>query len=189
MLAAATRALRRAPLPTLDGWTTGRTGQGGQLVAALLVLTAFEAPAVHLVLHAKLGPGHALLQLAIGALHLYGVAWLVGDLRLVRESAHVLGPDALSLRQGARWRGEVPYAQLAAVELASPAARPDTLRLSGLDTPNVLLRLRAPVAIAGPFGISRRAARIALHLDEPAAFADALRARIGSADEDTGRDR
>jgi hypothetical protein len=181
ILLAAWRALRRRPLPPPppDGFTIGRTGTAGQLVAALLVVTAFEAPALHLILHARLGPGHALLQLALGALHLYGVAWLVGDLRLVREAGHRVSADALELRLGTRWRGEVPYERITSVALGEPRAGDrDTLRLSALDRPRVLVVLASPIELVGPIGIRRRAARLALSVDEPRAFVDALQRRL-----------
>ena len=172
MMTAAWRALARRPIAQADGtFTTTRTSRVGMLVTMVIVLSLFEAPAVHALLHgARLGV-HALVLLA----HLYGIAWLAGDRRLMQESGHRIDGDALALALGARWRGVIPRAQLASVRRLDGERPPrGTLRLCPADSPNVELVLRAPATLTGLFGLRRRATRLALFADDPDALIAAL---------------
>jgi hypothetical protein len=58
-------------------------------------------------------------------------------------------------------------------EPGTPAAA-DYINLMKQATPNVLLELTEPTAIKLPAGRSRTVRRIAIHLDDPAAFLAAL---------------
>lgn len=170
--AAAWRALRRRPIVHAGGtFTTTRTSRAGMLVTAVIVMSLFELPVLHLLLHHARFAAHA----ALAFVHLYGIAWLLGDLRLMRESGHRVDGDTLVLALGARWRGEIPRAQIVEARRldGGPAPR-GALRLCPADTPNVALRLRAPVTLTGLFGLRRTSAHLALFVDDADAFLAAL---------------
>lgn len=179
------RPLRR-PDRGPDTYTTTHQSAWGAWVGALLMISVAEIALVHLLLaHAAAHPGtHAL----VFALHAYGLAWLLGDWRLMRETAHRLRPDALHLALGARWRATIPYARIEAVdpgEVDEPdrligEKRPkDHLAITPLDTPNLTITLTAPTPIEALYGFTRTARVLLLRVDDPAALAAALRARIG----------
>lgn len=180
------RALRRRPIAA-DPSAFSTTAQSSypSLVVVIIVASAFELPAMHLLLGARLGPGHAGVHLAVLALHLYSIAWLLGELRLLRESAHTIRDGALCLRLGLRAGGRVPLGAIAAVRLLPP---PDPFaprkrerglaRLTPLDAPNLRLELSEPVTLVRLFGQRRQATTLELHVDEPERLCAALGAPI-----------
>jgi hypothetical protein len=167
LLAAAFRS--RSPLPPLPGcFTTTRTSRMNQLLVTIVVLTLFEAPALHLVLHGW--PTH----LIVLGLHVYGFLWLLGDARLMRESGHRLG-NALEIHLGARKRGLIPYAQIHSARLISDGKRGG---ITPFDPPNVEVELKAPATLTGYFGLRRTLSTLRLYVDEPERFVAQL---MGSA--------
>lgn len=104
-------------------------------------------------------------------MHVYTVLWLVGDLRaLVLRPIRIEG-GRLLLRIGLRWEADVPLAAIAAVERGPSAAG---LRLGVLGSPNLVVRLRSPMQVHGPFGIRKTAGALLLQVDDPDALAAAL---------------
>ncbi|MEM8998308.1 MAG: hypothetical protein AAGF23_26225, partial [Acidobacteriota bacterium] len=116
----------------------------------------------------------------LSALSLYGLAWLVGDYRAVRLQRSTVGDGVFSFRLGLRWAAEIPLASIERVRSLTPSERAsirtdkETLTAVLLGEPNMLLELREPVAFRGPYGIRRRVDRVALTIDEPAAFETAV---------------
>lgn len=167
---AAWRLVRRRPLVDDDRFTTTRTSQHGRIVTALIVVTACEAPASHLLLRA-LGVS-PLARAIIVVVELYAIVWLLGDYQLMRESGHRLTPDTLELRLGARWHGRIPRSQIAAV--VPPASSSRKRALTPFDAPNLELRLHAPVRLKTYFGLTRELTSVRLYVDDPERFSAAL---------------
>jgi hypothetical protein len=181
ILAAATRAISRRPLPAVEGaFTTVRSSELGRLYFGLALITLCELPAVHLLLHAWLGSGRPMPHVALAAVHVYGLVWLLGDWRLLAETGHRIDGGCFEVRLGGRWRGQVP---LALVEAAIPLSESKRTRgdLSPLEPANVCLALRSPVELAGSFGIRREVDRLRLRVDDPAGLVEALRASLAPA--------
>ncbi len=176
------RALRRRPIAPADAaFGATATSSYPSLVVGIIVASALELPAVHLLLSARLGPGHAGTHLAVLALHLYSIAWLLGDRRLLAESAHTVEAGALVLRLGLRASGRVP---LGAITKAHRLPPPDPfaprkrerglLRVTPLDPPNVRLELAEPITIRTLLGMRRQARTLELYVDEPERLCAAL---------------
>ena len=153
------------------------------LVVALLVLLAIEAPAVHFVLGALFEPSSTLAvarTVLLGSSAYLGV-WLIGDLRILRESPGVVvGGDLLHVELGLRVRGRVPLAAVVAVDTADPGPSPTAIRISPQPEPNCHLLLCEPVILRGPFGIPLRGDRLDLYLDDPAGFVAVLDERLAT---------
>jgi hypothetical protein len=188
LCSAAWRALSRSAI-VVDGsrFSTARTSQLGRFVVGMIVVTLMEAPALHLILHRQ----SLLVHLFVLGLNLLTIVWLLGDRRLIEESGHRLGDDALELALGRRWQGRLAYTQLRSarrIEGIGPLSRrrapaPRTLRLTPLDTPNVELVLRAPTRLRRPpLGIARPVERVQLFVDEPDRFVAALATRLPPAE-------
>jgi hypothetical protein len=95
----------------------------------------------------------------------------------------LLGDDGLRVRVGLLWDAVIPYAAVAEVADAPrpPLDRrtPGYLHAAFAGTPQTLLTLAEPMDVAGMYGMRRKGVRrIALYVDEPAAFRAALRARL-----------
>jgi len=107
-------------------------------------------------------------------LHLYALLWLLGDARAVRSRVTRIDRDTLRLRLGLRWQADIPRAAIDSVEVGNAPA--GSLRLRILGAPNLVIRLRHPIEVHGPLGISRRSKILAVQMDDPRGFSDALEA-------------
>jgi len=159
-------------------FTAARTSMFGAFAIGIGVVTVLESPIVHALLHRKPWWTHALVVVV----NVATLVWVFRERRRMRDAAHTLDADALSISLPGKWRGAIPVALIASVRRISPApgtTRPrGTLRVTPLDSPNVELSLRAPATLQGSFGLSRSAPRIQLFVDEPEAFVQALKDRL-----------
>lgn len=157
---------------------TYRSARSGSLVAGLGLAIAVETVALHLWLGAR----HPLLAWTLTAASLGTLAWLAADYQALGRGAVRLDGDVLDLRVGRRATLQVPRAGLASVvrpswrELptAGSAGARDYLNLTKPATPNVLLTLTDPTTVRLSGGLTRRARRLGLRLDDPDAFVTAL---------------
>ena len=103
--------------------------------------------------------------------------WLVADYAAMGHSAVQVGPDRLEARIGRRVFLTVPSSHVAAVSaldwrgVAGP--RGSYLNATKPATPNVLIVFREPVE-AQIVGMRRPIEKLALHLDQPERFVEAL---------------
>jgi hypothetical protein len=167
ILAAAGRALLRRPLrATGDGaFTTTRESTYPGIVLALVMLVILEAIPVHFLL-----ASHPVAQLVVLAVHVYSVAWIVGDLRAMRDSAHRCEPRALVLHLGMRGAARIPYRAIARVTVTE-TPRDGALHLTPADAPNLLVETKRAVVVRGLFGIRKKTCAIHLYVDDPRALA------------------
>jgi hypothetical protein len=114
----------------------------------------------------------------LSALSAYTLFWVVGDALALRHGGVRLTDSELHLDLGARWRARLPWLQIDRIERVTgrPARAPGLVDLSIIDA-TVLLHLRAPVTLRGPFGIRRSATQLALSVDRADRFV-ALAARL-----------
>lgn len=179
----------RGPLPSADpvrlrSWANS---QYGGVLAGLLLVLAVEAPLVHLLIGEMMNPGTAatVIQRVFLFASAYAAIWLIGDARLMKESAHEAGPSGLDVSLGLRWHGHIPYAAMASVEMTTSGGEGQgaavvSIQPVTLDVPNVVLRLRRPVTIVGMFGIRREAMEVRLFVDEPSALVDHVQRHLAS---------
>lgn len=191
--AMATLTLRPRRHPITPGRIRfGAMGSGvyGATVTALMILLLIEAPAVHLVLGAVMDEG-VVRTGTRGVLlfsSIYLGIWLLGDLRLLKESPGVvLGKERLELDLGLRARGEVGFDEIVRAEVVGSGSGEDTdgdvtpIRITPMPTPNCRVWLRQPVTIRGLVGIPMCGDRLDIFVDDPSALVQALGER-GEAD-------
>lgn len=146
------------------------------MMIALLVLSGIEITVTHLLV-AHWSRTAAMVMFVISDVSLL---YLIGLIKSLRLSPVLLTPAGVRLRAGLLVDRTIPYATIAAV-----TANPDgeTVRAPGswnialLAWPNMLIRLSEPLP---PSSRWRRdpVRAVALRLDEPGPFLDALRARL-----------
>lgn len=146
------------------GFTAYKRAGWIAIYAALAIAILAEG----IPLHFLLPRGWAI---ASTALHVYSALWMVGDLRAMVLRPITVDGGMLYLRIGLKWEADVPLRDLAAIE---PGPRVEGLKLGVLGSANLILRLRAPIELRGPFGIRRTAQVLSLQVDDP----DGLRAAI-----------
>ncbi|HEY6178198.1 MAG TPA: hypothetical protein VIX73_27265 [Kofleriaceae bacterium] len=108
----------------------------------------------------------------------YALVWLAGDAQLIRLYPIAIAGGALRVRVGIRWRATIALSDIASVT-ESRSVPQGALSVAVLE-PTVLVTLRTPVEVVGLLGRRRRADRIAMTIDEPAAFIAAVSAARGT---------
>jgi len=98
----------------------------------------------------------------------YLILWVIADAQAIRLYPVAISRRSLQVRIGVRWRASIPLGQIASVTQISSV--PDGAMNLALFEPTVLVTLRAPAELRGLLGKRRRADRLALTIDDPAAF-------------------
>jgi hypothetical protein len=149
---------------------SGFTAMASMVGVALVVETAV----VHLLVRLWSA------QVAGGLLFLegYTLVMLLAHGQAVRLRPVLLTADTLHLQVGFVWQLTVPVGELVAVTPLRdhPTPAPDLLTLTKVlfTPPNLLLTFSQPVTVKGPYGIQRTGRRLAVYLDQPQQFVEAL---------------
>lgn len=108
----------------------------------------------------------------------YTLVMLVAHGQAVRLRPIQLTTDTLHLNVGFVWHLTVPLGELVSLESLrdNPEPAPDLLNLTKLlfTPPNLLLTFAQPVTLKGPYGIRRTGRRLAVYLDQPQQFREAI---------------
>ncbi|HBL29798.1 MAG TPA: hypothetical protein DD490_23425 [Acidobacteria bacterium] len=170
---------RAKPVAGPETFTYHRRSAYGAMIAALLMVTVAETVGLHLLLQ-RWSPVAAWV---LTALSVYGAFWLAGLYQAVRLRPIRVEADRLLIRTGLTWRVEVPFGEVASLEMLRGGSvlpkQKGLLRAVVLGAPRYLLHLAHPVTAEGPYGLRRRVERIAFTVDEPARFEAALQERVG----------
>jgi len=199
ILLAASNSIARRPLAALHvspGWRrfgAMETPSYGNMVAMLLLLIALEAPAIHLLVAATMEDGalrEALRAVFLGS-SIYAALWLLGDLRLLRQTQGVLlGDDVLLIELGQRVRGAVRLENVIDARLLRSDDTTDPTSRSIVVTPqprpNCRIRLRSAVTMRGFLGIPLRGESLDLYVDDPGGLVAALEEALTVAKRDAG---
>jgi hypothetical protein len=166
LLGAVLRALLRRPL-VASAITFTKESSYPSLAVALGIVILVEGGVVHLLLAA-----HPRGQLAVLALDVYSLLWLIGDLRALREATCHFERSAVRIELGFRGSSRIPYRLIDAVSAPEPGWTPSAkaFRLTPGDAPNLRVDLKKPIVVRGLLGIRRRAESIGLYLDDPERF-------------------
>jgi hypothetical protein len=146
------------------------------MMIALLVISCIEITVTHLLV-AHWSRTAALVMFVISDVSLL---YLIGLIRSLRLSPVLLTETGVRLRAGLLVDRTIPYAAIAAVT-ANPDGEtvraPDSWNIALLAWPNMLIRLSEPLP---PRARWRRdpVRAVALRLDEPGPFLDALRRKL-----------
>lgn len=164
----------RAPATTEGALSYHRRSAYGAIVGALLLVTAAEVAAVHLVV-SRWSVKAAWLLTALGV---YGALWILGDWKACRSRPVVVWGGMLEIRFGLRWKLDVPLEQITGLRLPagwSPGAQPPVdLRLALPGARIAVLELDRPVTAVGIYGLRRDVRTLGLGLDEPGRLAELL---------------
>lgn len=176
------RALRGVPLAHGQRFTAWK-GARSALFSALAAAVTVAAAAAGLAQLA--GWSTSLKSLLIGVAciagpALYVLVMLAGERRLLKESGHAVTGDSLVLALGIRFTADIALADIVSCGPFA-AAGAGAYAVSPFETPNVLLTLRTGAVVeAERFGYSFRPGQsmLALYVDEPARFIDAVGAAV-----------
>jgi len=121
-------------------------------------------------------------------MNLAGIAWFIREYVALGRGGIAIGDESLHFSVGTVYRLDVPTAMVETAtkptwkdipQAGMPEAQ-DFLNLTKQASPNVLLRLRNEVELALPLGRKRKVKRLAMHLDDPDSFVNALTSHLKS---------
>ena len=155
-----------------------RSSGYGALVAGVGVAAVLELVGGHVLVRHLWGDGAALVHLALSG---YAILWLVGDWRALGARPVRLEAGVLRVRCGLRWSLDVPLGAVEAVYHVGTALPDDRPALDASVTarPQFALDLGRPLEAEGPYGLRKMVTRVALAVDEPERFLEALAAALG----------
>ncbi|MES3024401.1 MAG: hypothetical protein V4857_22765 [Pseudomonadota bacterium] len=186
------RTLTRKPLAAASGFALADGPRGPLVRAGLLLLISG-------LLGAPSGLAYLMPEMRLGLLAgvfyygpvLYALVWVLGMRRVLRESAHRVTAEAVELDLGIRMVATIPAARIVRCgALLLPLAQYRAMHridagqvwtVAPFERANVLISLDAVVALDTLwFGYPKTVGTqyIALYVDEPHAFVDALSALI-----------
>ena len=153
------------------------------LLLAFIFLSALEIPVVHLLLPWEVA------RLALLALGVWGLLWMLGLLAAMKVHPHLVGPDGLRVRYGTFVDLEIPWDHVEDVRLLRASVPTKSSLHVAEEGPGVVasvpvmkmtrvaVRLRLPLAV--PFdGGTRSVCEVRLHADAPAAYVAAVRRHL-----------
>ncbi|HYO51405.1 hypothetical protein [Archangium sp.] len=145
----------------------------------LMVALVLETLLVHLLSRRV----SELAAWVLTALSVYSLLWFVADRRAMALRPHLLDGEALRLRLGLRWDAVIPLTEIASIRRASPPPAPRTpgyWRAVPFGAPQLLLELRAPLTVLGPYGLRKQGLHtVGVAVDDPEALERALSERLG----------
>jgi hypothetical protein len=179
------RTLRGVPLVQDQRFTVSNGGRSAR-VSALAAVVVASLAGIGLVLLA--GWSTSLKSLLVGVAciagpALYLLVMVTGERRVLKETGHAVTDDGIALALGVRFTTAIALADVVScVPLgAADAVADDACVVSPFERPNVLLTLRSGAGTgAERFGYPFKPGTpvLALYVDEPARFADAVGAAI-----------
>ena len=158
-----------------------RTARSTAITTAIIAVVLIESFAVHFAVAAR----HPIVAWILTLSSIAAVAWLLRDYLALGTGAVRLTADMVNLTIGRRFDVALPLGAIARViaptfrDLPTPGTTQgrDFLNLTKPAAPNVLIFLEESRRLAITMGITRDVKRIALKLDDSAAFISAIEAR------------
>jgi len=150
-----------------------RSSGYGAIFGAILMAVVAEVVAFHILL-SLWSPVAAWVHTG---LVVYGTLFLIGDYRAMRFRPIVVTDEAVHVRCGLRWTAKIPRTGIAGVE---PMRREieehdGYFSAAAAPKPDLVLNLRAPVVIGGPYGMTRTADCIGISADDVQGLVEAVR--------------
>ena len=152
-----------------------RQARSTPLVVTFTILIIIETVVVHLILLRY----NLLLSLAVSLLSLSALVWLVADYSALGRLKTIITDENIILRVGCRATARIPRKVLVAAISPSWHDLPDVPNRSYLNVtkpaePNVLLTFREPIIINLPGGLRRPIRILAVMVDTPGVFLEAI---------------
>ncbi|MDO4246014.1 MAG: hypothetical protein Q4C89_08330 [Deinococcus sp.] len=162
--------LMRPRLPAGQHFGTRHGASTGSTFTLLIFGSVVEG----LLSHVLLERWQPLVAWVWTALNVLGLVWLLAYGRALSTRPVTLTHRRLYLRSGLHWTASTPRANVHQARPYSPELDQDALNIAIDVRPNVTLECIVPLRVLGMYWVERETAKVALHLDNPAAFMEAL---------------
>jgi hypothetical protein len=144
-----------------------RTSGYGAVVGLLTILIGLETLGFHLLIQHWSAP----LAWSLTLLSLYSLLWIMGDYHAARLHPIILTPEQVHIRTGLRWRIDVAWTAIAAVQMGMPRTRLHSyVNAAVYGEPQLVLHLKEPVMAYGILGMRKSVRHIGLTVDDPRRF-------------------
>jgi hypothetical protein len=186
------RWILRRPIPLPSGAEAfSYVGVIRPIMMIFIVLSLVEIPIFDLII-SRLVPWEPARWIALG-LSVYGFIWMLGALAMVTLHPHLVDGTGVRVRNGFALDLTIPLDAIAAVHgryRSLPSSRGvqvehddhgPIVNLGAASQTSVDITLREPTSLPLPKGASEPTTRVRIYVDEPDAFAAAVRTAIGAA--------
>ena len=160
---------RRERPESPTSFTCYRTCGWGVIAFGLLIAVVAESIALHLWLQTR----WPIVAWIVTLLEVYGILWIIADLRSMQLMPIEVRDDSLVLQQGWRWRAVVSYAEIKSV---SRSGEHDFV-FGSFDPPNAVISFAQPLTLAGLYGLRKTVASLGIVIDDAGRFEALMRAR------------
>lgn len=189
------RAIRGKPFAVESRYSVVNGNKYVLFVPLLILVAIVDVPIFAFVATLIIGSSHLMYWVdgVLGFGTVYGIIWVIGDQRNIKESGHLASSAGLSFKLGVRCSGSVGIETVGACEEivgsfkafckqnAIPIA--NTWIISPLDAPNVLIELKQVTSVEMTRFGYRRSVNIkfiALYVDRPGVFVKDVAAALAS---------
>jgi len=146
---------------------------------AFFAVALFAVVVETAVLHLLLMQWSLVAAWILTGLSIYSLFFVFGDFNATRKRPIYLDEAVLKVRVGFRWRMDLPYDMIEAIELRTPDKEKEEFAnfiLAG--EPNVVIRLKEEMTAQGLYGIKKKMTLLALAIDDKNTFKTELESRI-----------
>lgn len=163
---------------TLAGWSKPHELEENEFTyhqksgyKTLFILVLFLLPVETFVIHLWLSSFSSTAAWIMTAISIYSLFFVFGDRNSIRHRPISVNEEALQLQIGIRWNTEIPYDQIAKIELREGDETAEQFaNLATYGYGNVMLILKEEMTLRGIYGIKKTTDRIALSIDEKDLF-------------------
>jgi hypothetical protein len=141
------------------------------ILGVIIALLCIETVALHMIIF----HWSKIAAIIMTTMSIFSLVWLIADFYAMRSHPVLIVDDTIHLQIGLRWKATIPISAISSVDIGSgpPRNAKGYIRASVL-SPRVVLNLKDPVAVHGPFGIVKDASRIGLSIDDTDRFCAAI---------------
>ncbi len=165
-----------------------KTAKKGLTLHTKTSFVAFQVMIIHAIVIETLGihwwlhNKYPIVSIILLILNIYSVLFFIGDLQAVRLIPAQVRNGTLFLSAGLMKRTEIQLNQITEIivdqQILQQKLSKETAQfiMKDLETPkpNILLKMKTPVKVIMPFGLEKQYTEVAILVDEPKAFIEAI---------------
>lgn len=162
-----------------------RTNDYGLVVGLLLIGSVVDIPFLHLLVYNLVPDEYRIAaHCAVVFLTVYGLVWIISDLRAIKASSHSVSDTEFRLQLGWRLSGCIPTSSILRAwkapdslrrwRIDNKIRRSDINLITPLDPPNVLLEIKEGTYLDFLLAKRRASKYLALYVDAPGELIERL---------------
>lgn len=145
----------------------------------VFILVLFLLPTETVALHYWISSYNDTMAWVLTAISIYSVFFLLGDRNSIRHRPIAVTEYGLKLQIGIRWNTEIPFTQIEKIEIREGDETSEKFaNLTTFGYGNIMLILKEKMTLRGIYGITKKADRIALSIDDKDRFVQLMNQKL-----------